>query len=301
MAGAAAVAARRAAGAARAGGRRSCTPHAAKLAAGAAPARRLARLRRRGQRRATVRSSVSSCAPEVVVFGWLGSKQRTLDKYAHAWHSAGAASVRTVRPRLVELLRGRGGEAAAAARADLYAAGCARPPLIVAVHSHAGFLTAAAALAAERQRAAAEDAEQLPLAALVFDCSPAVPLTPETIGRGFAAAYANGWAQAPLQALANATLEALPHLGDKFARAESAMQHELERVPRQLYLCTPSDAVVRIDAVKAFAKRQRAAGKAAVRVAEFAYGTRHCELLKAQPDKYLSELEQLVLEVNGSA
>lgn len=292
MAGAAAVAARRAAGAARAGGRRSCTPHAAKLAAGAA---------RRGQRRATVRSSVSSCAPEVVVFGWLGSKQRTLDKYAHAWHSAGAASVRTVRPRLVELLRGRGGEAAAAARADLYAAGCARPPLIVAVHSHAGFLTAAAALAAERQRAAAEDAEQLPLAALVFDCSPAVPLTPETIGRGFAAAYANGWAQAPLQALANATLEALPHLGDKFARAESAMQHELERVPRQLYLCTPSDAVVRIDAVKAFAKRQRAAGKAAVRVAEFAYGTRHCELLKAQPDKYLSELEQLVLEVNGSA
>lgn len=200
----------------------------------------------------------------------------------------------------MEILGGRAGAAASARRAALEPAGALSRPLIVQTCSHAGWLTAAAAL-----RARAPDAA--PLAAAVFDSSPAANVTQEVVARGFGAAYLgslgarDGALGGALEAIAAATLKVLPQLNDTFSRANEAWKSTLAASPDapQLYMYTPTDEVIPRADIIAFADAQRDAGRREVTICEFSPEVKHVELLKEEPERYMSLITSIVERVTA--
>ena len=259
-------------------------------------------------------SSPSSTAPLVILFGWLGARDKDLAKYEAVWAGLGHPTL-AARPSVsTSLLPWRvdaAADAVADAAAGALAEGGSDTGIVAHVFSNAGFLLAGTLLARQAAALRAGGGTHTPTLTLrgaLFDSCPA-RVTPDMAARGVVAALAGEpaagvWERRRVSvAAARAPLTALLRLNASRLNAawiawEAPDEAILPAEAPLTFAYAVEDALIPADEVRAFASaRARAGGRVA---GLHAFDSPHCEHLRVHPTEYAALVAQFADEVGAA-
>ena len=259
-------------------------------------------------------SPSSSTAPLVILFGWLGARDKDLAKYEAVWAGLGHPTL-AARPSVsASLLPWRvdaAADAFAAAAADALADSASDGGIVAHVFSNAGFLLAGTLLArqaAARRAGSGTHTPTLTFRGALLDSCPA-RVTSDMAARGVVAALAGepaagvgerrrvsvAAARTPLSALLRLNASRLNAAWTAWERPDEAI---LPADAPLTFAYAVHDALIPAAEVTAFASARAAAGGRVGGV--HAFDSPHCEHLRVHPAEYEAVVAQFADEVGAA-